>query len=137
MVYLQISLDVAPQDRLFTTLRYAFVTTILAALLASTLLGSRPVLAGTAYLEISNTLDIQDRPAAVEIFRKYKQPFLTQVPGAKSLLIRQHDVQVLHGFATAKQAEAYLSSDLFTKDVMVALRPLLKARPEVRIYSTP
>jgi hypothetical protein len=53
------------------------------------------------------------------------------------MLIRQHDVQVLHGFATLKQAEAYLSSDLFTKDVVVALKPLLKADPQVRIYSTP
>lgn len=64
-----------------------------------------------------------------------EQPFLTKVPGAKSkeLLIRDDDVQVLHGF-TRKQTEAYLS-DLFTKDVVVGLKPLLKADPEVRIYS--
>jgi len=123
---------------MFTTLRHAFVTTLCAVLMASSLLGGLPAaLAGTAYLEITNKVDRQDRPAAVEIYRKYEQPFLTTIPGAKSMLIRQHDVQVLHGFATAEQAQAYLSSDLFTKDVVVALKPLLKADPEVRIYSTP
>lgn len=48
---------------------------------------------------------------------------------------RDDDVQVLHGFATRKQAEAYLSSNLFTKDVVANIKPLLKADPEVRIYS--
>lgn len=122
---------------MFTTMRHTFVTTTSAALLASTLLGSPAALAGTAYLEITNKVDRQDRPAAVEIYRTYRQPFLTKVPGAKSMLIRQHDVQVLQGFATEKQAEAYLASDIFTKDVVVALKPLLKSDLEVRIYSTP
>lgn len=119
-----------------TTMRQVFVTAISATLLVP-LLGSRAALAGTAYLEISNKVDSQNRSAAVEIYRKYKRPFLTRIPGAKSMLIRQHDVQVLHGFATAQQAQAYLSSDLFTKGVVVALKPLLQADPQVRIYSTP
>ena len=91
-----------------------------------------------AYLEITLKVDPQDRAAAGAIYTKFKNPFLTKIPGAKSkeLLIRNDDVQVLHGFATRKQAEAYLSSDLFTKDVVVSLKPLLKADPEVRIYST-
>jgi hypothetical protein len=120
-----------------TAMRSTLVTAVFAVLLTAMLTGSPTAYAGTAYLEITNKLDIQDRPAAVEIYRKYKQPFLTSIPGARSILIRQHDVQVLHGFATAKQAEAYLSSDLFTKGVAVALKPLLKADPEVRIYSVP
>ncbi|MES2038066.1 MAG: hypothetical protein V4495_09520 [Pseudomonadota bacterium] len=91
-----------------------------------------------AYLEITLKVDPQDRAAAAAIYSKFKQPFLSKIPGAKSkeLLVRDDDVQVLHGFATRKQAEAYLSSDLFTKDVVVSLKPLLKADPEVRIYST-
>jgi hypothetical protein len=90
-----------------------------------------------AYLEITLKVDAQDRAAAGAIYSKYKKPFLTKIPGAKSkeLLIRDDDVQVLHGFATRKQAEAYLSSEIFTKDVVVNLKPLLKADPEVRIYS--
>ena len=119
---------------MFATLRRAFVSTVL---LTPALLDSPAALAGTTYLEITNTVDSQDRPAAVEIYRKYKQPFLANIPGAKSLVIRQHDMQVLHGFATAEQAQAYLSSDLFTKDVVVALKPLWKSDPAVRIYSTP
>ena len=91
-----------------------------------------------AYLEITLKIDPQDRAAAGAVYTKYRKPFLTTIPGAKSkeLLMRDDDVQVLHGFATRKQAEAYLSSDLFTKDVVVNLKPLLKADPEVRIYST-
>ncbi len=90
-----------------------------------------------AYLEITLKVDPQDRAAAGAIYAKYKQPFLTKTPGAKSkeLLIRDDDVQVLHGFANRKQAEAYLTSEIFTKDVVVGLKPLLKAAPEVRIYS--
>ncbi|MFZ6777706.1 hypothetical protein ACO0LD_12820 [Undibacterium sp. Ji83W] len=90
-----------------------------------------------AYLEITLKVDPKDRAAAAAIYSKLKQPFLGKIPGAKSkeLLVRDDDVQVLHGFTTRKQAEAYLSSDLFTKDVVVSLKPLLKADPEVRIYS--
>lgn len=90
-----------------------------------------------AYLEITLKIDSQDRPAAGAIYGKYKKPFLTQVPGAKSkeLLMRADDVQVLHGFGSVKQAQAYLSSSLFTKDVVDGLKPLLKAEPEIRIYS--
>lgn len=91
-----------------------------------------------AYLQITLKVDPQDRPAAGAVYTKYKQPFLSKVPGAKSkeLLVRDDDVQVLHGFANRKQAEAYLSSELFQKDVVVGLKPLLKADPEVRIYSS-
>ncbi len=91
-----------------------------------------------AYLEITLKIDTQDRAAAAAVYTKYKKPFLTTISGAESkeLLIRDDDVQVLHGFATRKQAEAYLSSSLFNKDVVVNLKPLLKADPEVRVYST-
>jgi hypothetical protein len=50
------------------------------------------------------------------------------------LLVRDDDVQVLHGFDTAEQANAYLQTDLFTSDVVKALKPLLDAAPDVRIY---
>ena len=110
---------------------------ILALLIASVLALPALARAEKAYLEITLKVDPQDRAAAGADYAKFKQPFLTKVAGAKSkeLLIRDDDVQVLHGFATRKQAEAYLSSDLFTKDVVVGLKPLLKADPEVRIYS--
>jgi hypothetical protein len=44
-------------------------------------------------------------------------------------------VQVLHGFATTEHAQAYLASALFNDDVVTDLAPLLKAEPEVRIYT--
>lgn len=105
---------------------------ILAALAAPSI-----AFAEKAYLEITLKVDPKDRAAAGAVYTKYKKPFLTTISGAESkeLLIRDDDVQVLHGFATRKQAEAYLSSNLFTKDVVVNLKPLLKADPEVRIYS--
>ena len=89
------------------------------------------------YLQISLNIAAKDRPAAAAIYAQFKGPFLAQAKGAKSkeLLIRDEDVQVLHGFDSVENAEAYLSSDLFTKDVVVGLKPLLKADPEVRIYS--
>jgi len=72
-----------------------------------------------AYLEITLTVDEADRPAAADVYTQYRQPFLDTVAGAQSkeLLLRDEDVQVLHGFDTAANARAYLSTDMFTQDV--------------------
>lgn len=90
-----------------------------------------------AYLEITLKINEADRASAVGVYLKYKQPFLTKIKGAvsKELLVRTDDVQVLHGFKTVADAEAYLKSDLFNNDVVTELKPLLQAGPEVRIYS--
>jgi hypothetical protein len=102
-----------------------------------TMMLALPAFAQKAYLEITLKIDAQDRAAAGAVYQQYKKPFLDKAAGAQSkeLLIRDADVQVLHGFASRKQAEAYLTSDLFNKDVVVGLKPLLKAEPEVRIYT--
>ncbi|MGP4086415.1 hypothetical protein [Streptomyces sp. KR55] len=91
-----------------------------------------------AYLEITLQVESANRVAAAGVYEKYKQPFLDTVPGAisKQLLVRDEDVQVLHGFQTVADAKAYLASDLFTRDVVGGLSPLLKAAPEVRVYDT-
>jgi len=91
-----------------------------------------------AYLQITLKVNESDRPAAAEVYTKYKQPFLDTITGAQSkeLLVRDEDVQVLHGFDTAANAQAYLSTDLFNQDVVGGLSPLLQADPEVRIYET-
>jgi len=91
-----------------------------------------------AYLQITLKVNEADRPAAADVYTKYKQPFLDTITGAQSkeLLVRDEDVQVLHGFDTAANAQAYLSTDLFNQDVVGGLSPLLQADPEVRIYET-
>ena len=91
-----------------------------------------------AYLEITLTIDDTDRPSAAGVYEQYKQPFLDTVKGAlsKELLIRAEDVQVLHGFATTDDAKAYLSTELFTQDVVGDLSPLLRGEPQIRIYET-
>ena len=89
-----------------------------------------------AYIEITMKISVTDRANAGAVYQKYKQPFLTSIPGAKSkeLLIRDEDVQVLHGFSSRAEAENYLKSSLFTADVVGALKPYLLAGPEIRIY---
>ncbi|MEW1642346.1 MULTISPECIES: hypothetical protein [unclassified Streptomyces] len=91
-----------------------------------------------AYLQVTLQVDPAHRVAAAGVYEKYKQPFLDTVPGAtsKELLVRDEDVQVLHGFRTVADAEAYLASELFTRDVSSGLAPLLKAAPDVRVYDT-
>ncbi len=91
-----------------------------------------------AYLEITLTVDDADRPSAAGIYQKFRQPFLDTIEGAtsKELLVRDEDVQVLHGFVTAGDARAYLSTELFTQDVVGALSPLLQAEPRISIYET-
>jgi hypothetical protein len=88
------------------------------------------------YLQITLKIAPANRPAAAGVYQRYKTPFLSTIAGAKSkeLLVRDEDVEVLHGFDTAEQATAYLTSPLFTADVVGALKPLLDAAPDVRIY---
>ncbi|NJC46958.1 UNVERIFIED_ORG: hypothetical protein GGR78_000179 [Xanthomonas campestris] len=89
------------------------------------------------YLQITLAIADNNRGAAAAVYNKYKAPFLEKIPGAtsKQLLVRNEDVQVLHGFDTEQNAKAYLESSLFQNDVVRELGPLLRADPEVRIYS--
>ena len=91
----------------------------------------------TAYLQVTMTIDPADRAAGAKVYSDYLQEFLDTVPGAKTkeLLVRDEDVQVLHGFETAEQASAYLSSELFTATVVPGLTPLFKADPDIRVYT--
>lgn len=91
-----------------------------------------------AYLQITLKVNASEREAAANVYTTYKEPFLSGITGAvsKELLVRDEDVQVLHGFRSEADAKAYLKSDLFNKDVVAGLKDLLQADPEVRIYST-
>ncbi len=88
--------------------------------------------------DLQITLKVADKnqEAAAGVYTKYKTPFLDTVPGAesKALLVRDDDVQVLHGFSNKEAAESYLQSDMFSNDIVRELGPLLDADPEVRIY---
>ena len=89
-----------------------------------------------AYLEITLKIDPKDRPSAGEVYSKYRQTFLSDIPGAQSkeLLLRNEDVQVLHGFDSKASAEDYLATKFFQEDIVSALKPFLMADPDVRIY---
>lgn len=89
-----------------------------------------------AYLEITLKIGPQNRAAAAAVYHRFKTPFLQNIAGAasKTLLVRDEDVQVLHAFESKEQAQAYLESALFTEDIVTALKPLLQAAPDVRIY---
>ncbi len=91
-----------------------------------------------AYLQITLDISNENRTAAAGVYQKYKTPFLTTIEGAtsKELLIRDEDVQVLHGFNTVAQAQAYLNSQLFTQDVVAGLKPYLNSAPGVRILTS-
>ena len=91
----------------------------------------------SAYLQITMKISNENRPAAAKVYTDYRKPFLDTIDGAltKDLLIRDEDVQVLHGFDSAEHAQAYLSSELFQNDVFTGLKPLWDAEPEVKIYT--
>ncbi len=67
-----------------------------------------------AYLEITMKIDETNRPAAAKVYTDYRGPFLAEIKGAltKDLLIRDEDVQVLHGFDSTENAQAYLESKI-------------------------
>ena len=89
-----------------------------------------------SYLQITLQVADGNREAAAGVYTKYREPFLNTVPGAesKSLLVRDEDVQVLHGFSSKEAAEAYIKSAIFSNDVVGELGPLLEADPDIRIY---
>ena len=91
----------------------------------------------SAYLEITLKIRADNRTAAAGVYSKYREAFLNQIAGAESkeLLVRDDDVQVLHGFDSVENAQAYLQSTLFTQDVVGELGPLLDAEPDIRIYN--
>ncbi len=90
-----------------------------------------------AFLQITLKIKDANRTAAAGVYSKYKSAFLQEIKGAESkdLLIRDEDVQVLHGFNSKENAQAYLATELFLQDVVKELAPLLESDPEVRIYS--
>lgn len=89
-----------------------------------------------AYLEITMKINPENRPAAAKIYFDYREPFLKNIEGAltKELLIRDEDVQVIHGFDSLEHAKAYLNTDMFKNDVFVGLKPTWAADPDVRFY---
>ncbi len=89
-----------------------------------------------AYLEVTMKIDEENRPTAAKVYTDYRQPFLNEIEGAltKELLIRDEDVQVIHGFDSMEHAEAYLESDLFKNDVFVGLKPTWAADPDICFY---
>ena len=89
-----------------------------------------------AYLQITLDIRPENREAAAKVYQTYREPFLNNIKGAKlkELLVRDEDVQVLHGFDDTSSAQAYLESGLFKQDVVRKLQPLLASEPEIRIY---
>ena len=89
-----------------------------------------------AFLEITMYVSNTNRAAAAGVYNKYKKTFLEEINGAtsKELLIRDEDVQVLHGFESVKDANVYLKTDIFNNDVVKELSPLFDKAPEIKIY---
>lgn len=91
-----------------------------------------------AFLEITMFIDEANRPAAAKVYSNYKEPFLKTINGAvsKNLLIRDEDVQVLHGFDSVENARNYLESALLKNDVVAGLSPLFTKDPCIKIYAS-
>ena len=92
-----------------------------------------------AVLQVILHIPEENRGRAVkEVYVPYREQFLApgRVPGAveKVLLVNPLEVQVLHGFATRKDAEDYLAESAMFREVAALLEPLWDADPVVRIY---
>jgi len=90
-----------------------------------------------AYLQITLRINAADKGAASSVYDKFQASFLDQIKGAISaeLLIGEEYIQLLHGFETAEDAKAFLSTELYNNSVLVALKPLILDNPEVRIFN--
>ena len=54
---------------------------------------------------------------------------------AKELLVRDEDVQVIHGFDSLEHAKAYLETRMFQDDVVAGLKPTWAGDPDIRFYT--
>lgn len=90
-----------------------------------------------AYLEIIMKINPENREAAAKVYNDYRQPFLDNIKGAltKELLIRDEDVQVIHGFDSMENAKAYLETEMFENDVAKGLQPTWADEPDIRFYT--
>ena len=90
-----------------------------------------------AYLEAIMMINPENRSAAAEVYAKYRQPFLDEIEGAltKELLVRDEDVQVIHGFDSLEHAKAYLETRMFQDDVVAGLKPTWASDPDIRFYT--
>ena len=88
-------------------------------------------------MQIALCVKNENAAAGAGVYAEYKESFLKTVAGAKSkeLLVRDEDVQVLHGFGSVERANAYLKTELFAKDVVRELSPLLETASQIRIYA--
>ena len=89
-----------------------------------------------AYLQVIMTIDPENRAAAAKVYSDYRQPFLDTIEGAltKECLVRDEDVQVIHGFDSMEHAKAYLDTELFKTKVAPGLQPTWAADPDIRFY---
>lgn len=71
------------------------------------------------------TINPENRTVAAKAYTDYLQPFLDIIEGAptKELIIRDDDIQVIHGFDSIEHAKAYLDSNLFKNKVTAGLHP--------------
>ena len=90
-----------------------------------------------AYLQITLKINSAAKGAASGVYDKFQDSFLDQIKGATSieLLVGDEYIQLLHGFGTADDAQAFLSTELFNNGILVALKSLVVDTPEVRIYT--
>ena len=81
-------------------------------------------------------IDEANHLAAAKVYNNYREPFLKKIKEAlsKNLLVRDEDIQVLHGFDSLENAKAYLESEMFKNDVFVGLQPLWSKNPDIKIY---
>lgn len=91
----------------------------------------------TAYLAITLTIVGMDLAGAAAVYCLYKHPFLETIKGglSKELLYHIDDVLLLHGFECVEDAQEYLMSNLFKKNVVTSLKPYIKGKPNIKIYS--
>jgi len=91
----------------------------------------------TAYLQIVLKMNSSNRGELTSTYNKFKDLFQEQIKGAKTqeLLFSDEDIQLLYGFDTFEDAEAFLSTELYNNVILVALKPLISNNPDIKIYN--
>ena len=90
-----------------------------------------------SFLQITLVVPTPKREEAItKVFLPGRQRFLDRIPGAVTmdLLVREEDLQVLHGFDTMENASAYLKSPI-GKEILGQLAEISDGKPSIAVYN--
>lgn len=89
-----------------------------------------------AYVVLTADVPADKRDSASRDYYMNKASFLNDIDGAvnKELLKRDQDLMIVAGFSSLDSANAFLSTELYQKDIFTGMKKYSSKEPVVQVY---